>query len=208
MAYSKIITDFSYKRYSDQKLSEKAHSIVDYMTNNPHFPDPSPTILELNGKIEAFDLAKWNAKDGGIQFTYEKNIARVELEIELRQIAWYVQNESEGKTDILLGSGFDLQKEHASIGPLKPPTGLKLIYGEQSGEVILKCDVLPNARAYCFDYTEAPFTPESHWNSKSSTKRQIELSGLKAGVEYYFRIAGIGTDPSRNWSEVLVKMVV
>ena len=81
-------------------------------------------------------------------------------------------------------------------------------YGKNSGEVSIECDIVKNSRAYEFQITESPVTPTSVWTQVSNTKRKINVNGLTRGVEYVFRVAGMNSDPSRNWSEPVSKLVV
>ena len=208
MKTPKIIYNFSRSCLTDLKLIGKAHQVAYCMGHTPNFPGMAPDVQTLIKKTKAFEKAKAKATDGSTQDTKDKNIARLSLEEELRQMAFNVQTESHEDPAMILSSGFDLAKDHSPVGPLKQPTGLKLMYGTNSGEVILKCDIIPKTRAYCFEYIELPLTPESNWIRQSTTKSQIELSGLKSGVVYNFHVAGIGSHSSRNWSEVLTKMVV
>lgn len=126
----------------------------------------------------------------------------------LRQLGEYLQTACGGEESIILSADYDVRKKSEPIGPLAQGTGLLVRYGINSGEVTLECDVIHHAMMYDFAYTEAPVTSASRWETVSNSKRRVNLNGLRKGVEYVFRVTGMNTDPTRNWSEPVTKLVV
>jgi len=208
MSYSKVLINFSSSRYSDQDLISKAGFIVEHLTGNTHFPTPFPLLQDLSDATTQFGLAYLKAQDGSKEDTATKNLMRVDIEFLLRKIAQYVETESSGDEPSILSAGFDVRKTPEPVGPLDNPTGLIVRYGQNSGEVSMECDVINNTLMYEFQYTVSPLTPTSVWTNVSCTKRKVSVNGLSRGVEYIFRVAGMNTDPSRNWSELVSKLVV
>lgn len=208
MSFLKVILSFSRNFYNDLELIAKAFLIGQHMADNPHFPTPLPSLEDLNAALGKFTLSVSKAIDGSKEDTIIKNKDRLALEKLLQQLGLYVQTISDGEEDIIVSSGFDLHKKPAPIGPLEQATGLVVRYGVNSGEVTLECNVIPNARNYDFSYTDAPITPETIWISNICSKSQLNLAGLTSGIYYEFRVAGINTDPQRNWSEPVRKLMV
>jgi len=208
MVGSKVIIDLSTKKFSDPEIIAKTGIILEDMTGNQYFETPEPPLLALTSVLDIFVDAYNKSGNGGRQEIALKNIARQNLENILRQLAQYVQTASFGQDYRIISSGFDMAKKHEPVGPLEQATGLVVRLGINSGEVTLECDVIPKAVSYFFEYTEAPITPESNWISNVSTKRLINLSGLISGKHYEFRVTGINSDPTRNWSEPVRKMII
>ena len=208
MDYTKVLLNFSTYKYSDLGLISKGGLVIEHLTDNPRFPSPFPLLLNLTDMTANFNTAYLKAQDGSKEDTSVKNNMRVDFEALLRKIALYVETESNGDEAVILSAGFDIHKKPEPIGPLDNPTGLIIRYGQNSGEIIVECDVIRNARMYEFQYTVSPLTPTSVWTKISSTKHKINVNGLTRGVEYIFRVAGMNTDPSRNWSEPVSKLVV
>ena len=208
MSYTKVLFNFSVVKYTDSKLISKAGLIVNHLTGNSHFPAPFPLLTDLINAKAQFNAAYLKAKDGSKEDTLVKKNMRLDLEFLLRKIAQYIETESSGEATTILSAGFDIRKTREPIGPLEQATGLIVRYGLNSGEVIMECDVINNTIMYDFQYIESPVTLNSVWRNVTSTKRKVSINGLSRGVEYIFRVAGMNTHPSRNWSESITKMVV
>jgi len=208
MTISKVIIGFSTNRFSDPELIAKAVLIKNQLTGNVHFETPDPPLVALTLSITTFTDGCNAAADGGKEATVLKNVARKELENILRQLGEYVQHASFGNEARILSSGFDVAKKREPVGPLPQATGLVVDQGINSGEVILECDVIPKAAYYEFEYTALPAIPSSVWERVSSTKHQVNIQGLTKGVEYIFRVVGNNSDPSRNWSLPVTRLVI
>ena len=208
MAYTKVLVNFSTSKYTDLELIAKGEFIIEHVTGNTHFPTPFPLLTELTEATEMFNNAYTKAEDGSKEDTVNKNNMRAEYEYLLKKVARYVETESNGDEASIVSAGFDVPKKPDPVGPLNNPTGLVVRYGMNSGEVIIECDPVKNSRMYDFQFTQSPVTPNSVWTNVSCTKRKVNVNGLSRGVEYVFRVAGMNSDPSRNWSEPVSKLVV
>lgn len=56
------IIDFG--NLNDAGLELKAELIVEAMTRNVYFPDPIPSIADINASVKAFDIAIMRVKEG------------------------------------------------------------------------------------------------------------------------------------------------
>jgi len=208
MSYSKVLINFSSSRYSDQDLISKAGFIVEHLTGNTHFPTPFPLLQDLSDATTQFGLAYLKAQDGTKEDTATKNLMRVDFEFLLRKIALYVETESSGDAPSILSAGFDIHKTPEPAGPLVQATGLTIEQDSNSGVVHVSCDIIDHAYSYLFEYTESPIQPQSVWLNNISTKRKTTINGLTSGQLYIFRVAGIGSDPTRKWSETITRMII
>lgn len=208
MANSKVIRDFSSSRYSDPELAVKANHVVSQMTNNPHFPQPSPALSDISQATTNYQAALDKAENGTKEDTVIKNNMRKALESLLKLETDYVQQVSAGDEAIILSSGFDVNKKPTVVGPLDKPTGFNISVGVNKGSVVASCDVVPHASFYEFELTEMPVTPNSIWLKKTSTKHKLLIDGLTSGKQYMFRVAAAGSDPSRNYSEEISSFVL
>jgi len=181
--------------------------IVEKMTGNVHFETPDPPLIALTTVLTAFTDAYNAAANEGLEEMSLKRVARLNLENVLRQLGEYVQHTSFGIEDRILTSGFDMAKKPEPIGPVEQPQGLMIRFGVNSGEVTLECQSIPKVKMYAFEYTDESITPQTKWTTVMSTKRQVNISGLTCGSFYEFRVAGVNSHPSRNWSEPIRKMM-
>ena len=208
MSYTRVLFNFSSSKYSDLELIAKGGFVVEHLTGNTHFPTPFPLLTDLTEATATLNAAVLKAEDGSKEDTSIKNNMREEYELLLRKIAQYCETESGGDETAILSAGFDVRKKSEPVGPLENATGLIVRYGQNSGEIIMECNPVKNAVMYEFQFTEFPVVPTSVWTNVSDTKRKVNTNGLKRGVEYVFRVAGMNSDPSRNWSEPVSKLVV
>jgi hypothetical protein len=137
-----------------------------------------------------------------------KNNCRKTLESLLKLETDYVQQTSEGDEAIILSSGFDVYKKPSVVGPLPKASGLTIKAGGNKGSISANCNVIPNAAFYQFEYTEAPVAPNCIWIVKTTTKHKLLIDGLISGKQYVFRVAGAGSDSSRNWSDEISSFVL
>ena len=208
MLRPRILIDFSKRRFNDLELQKKAQLIIERMTDNPHFPDPKPSLMELKQATEQYGESLIKSKEGTKADTSVKKDNRMRLQRLLYTLAFYVFYECDGNGALILNSGFDIQKKSGIIGPLPQPTGFSVRYGQQSGCVILRCDVIKKADMYQFQYVMEPVSKDSHWEHFSTTKSRAKIEGLAKDRYYAFRVAGEGSDPSRNYTDYISKIVV
>lgn len=208
MEIYKVNRDFSSGRYSDSELSIKASNVVEQMTENPHFPTPNPSLETITEVQGAYTDALKKAETGGKKETAFKNECRENLEMVLKLETDYVQQASEGNETIILSSGFDVNRKPSMVGPLAKATGLTIKTGENKGSIQISCNIVEHASFYEFEYTDVPATPASIWLKKTSTKHKLLIDGLTSGKQYVFRVAGAGSDPSRNWSDEISSFVL
>lgn len=204
----KVSIDFSTNRYSDPALSRKVGTIIELMTGNPSFPTPAPTLEQVSTALAEFTSAMDKTAIGGPPQTVIKNQKRDALVALLKTLAEYVQLASNGDEGVILSSGYSVNKRPTPIGPLQKATGFTVMPGTNHGSVELSCNVIKGANSYIFEYTPTPILDESIWIKEISTKHKLQLEHLKRGVEFAFRVAGAGADPSRNWSEPVLSYVL
>jgi len=208
MKISKVLSDFSPNKYSDEKLEFKVNHILGQMTNHPGFPDPSPSLLTISTANKKYSVALTQQKKGGRVYTVIKNQCRKQLQLLMKQLADDVQIKSGGDATLILSTGFDIHKKRSLVGQLSQPMGISVKPGVNNGSVVICCDAVKGARFYEFAYNETPLAEKKIWQKQTSTKRKILITGLVSGGQYTFRIAGAGSNASRTWSEKLVTYVL
>lgn len=204
----KVIRDFSSGQYSDPELSVMASHVVELMTGNANFPNPNPTLDVIATANAAYLQALYKAQGGSKEDTVIKNRNRRIIESLLKTETDYVQQVSGGDEAIILSSGFDVNRKPAVIGPLAKATGLVIKAGDNKGSMLVNCNVVNHAAFYEFEYTATPSTLTSIWLKRTSTKHKMLIDGLTSGKQYTFRVAGAGSDPSRNWSDEISSFVL
>ncbi|OIR13263.1 hypothetical protein GALL_56480 [mine drainage metagenome] len=195
----------SFSTYTDSGFYQKSEHILQSMTGNPNFATPTPTLADVQTAITKYSDALGKVIDGTKQDTVLKNQARKELEALLHDLGLYVQLNGKNDEAIILSSGFDIANPRIPIGILPKPTGFNTGKNTITGCVDLELDPINGAKSYQFEYTDAPVTETSVWHVVTSTAAFITITGLVSGKEYAFRVTGVGSDPTRVYSNVLNK---
>jgi|SRR5665647_281393 len=208
MGNSRVIVDFSTTKYTDARLYSRANHIIDKMYGKPHFVDLQPLLISMREATTTYIATLAKTQSGSKEATALKNQAREALIVLLKQIAGRVQTISDGDRNIILSSGYDVNKKWSKVGSLSKPLNFKLKQGSNKGSIYLVCDPIAGASIYEIGYTEGIPTPNSIWMKATSTRRKITIDGLSSGKQYTFRMAGGGSHPSRIWSKEISSYVL
>jgi hypothetical protein len=203
----KVIIITSFTRFSDLKLSHKARTIQAALTNNPNFPEV-PYLSNLQTAMAAFSTAISNKRGRNRVDTAEKKEARKALETILIAISLFVQTNCHNSGAIALCSGFDIKKPNTPIGVLPKPGSFKVQPGPNKGSVKLRLERINGAGAYQYEFTPTPVTADSVWLSTSEKKSSAIISNLQSGREYAFRVTGVGSHPTRVYSNIITSFVL
>jgi hypothetical protein len=201
MAVVRVLINFSKMR--DSALSIRAGAIVEHMTGNAYFTEPVPALSEVEAAITAYRSAQTDAQLGGIDKTEIKKQKRRALEDLLKSLAWYVQANCRNDLTILLSSGFYPHKARTPVGELEKPMAFKANNGPYPGSIQLSVGKVNGAGSYLFEYAPEPLDDTTRWTTQIVTARTCLVKGLTSGRQYAFRVAGIGTDPSRIYSHTI-----
>ena len=195
-----------FKAFKDAELLQKTEHILQSMTGNANFATPSPTLIIVKAAYDKYSLALGKVVDGTKQDTILKNQARADLEDLLQSLGLYVQVTSNGDEAIMSSSGFDLGKIPAPVGILPKPDAFTVETNVSKGCIDLSLNAIPGARSYQYEYTEVPATATSIWRVVSSTVTFVTITGLTSAKEYSFRVTGVGSDPTRVYSDEIEKV--
>lgn len=201
---TKVVTNFSDVR--DVELAPFAGRVVDRLTNHPDFADPVVSLADVSTAQAEFLKAFLNAQKGTPTDTLVKNEKREKLEGMLSQLATYVNMKAKNNPVALSTTGFELIKERALIGPLEQPENLKLT--PVIGGIKVSVKALKGAYSYSIEYTETPVTDQSVWKFASSKAASTQINGLVSGKEYAFKVCGIGSDPSRQYTKIQTSFII
>ena len=201
------IVSLSFARLADASLVTKTNQIIASMTGNTNYPTPTPTLPVVQAAAAAFTSALTAAADGGRTKTAEKNAARTVLLGLLRNLALYVQQQCDEDLAVLLGSGFDAQKEPQPAGTLPAPQGATLRQSTLSRQLDFRAGAVANASAY-----EAQMTTDigkDEWeNVGTFTATRFSLDDLKPGTTYWARSRAVGSAGPGAWSDAVSAMAI
>lgn len=202
MSKPKITTGF--QRYTDGNLEAKAQSIIDDMTGNKHFSKPVPSLAEISKALAEFIKAEADALSGAKLDRAVKEEKKTALIQQLNQLALYVQATGEGDETILVSSGFSLSKKPEPIGILEKPHDLQ-ITPQEGGMIKMRFKAVKGAHSYRYEYKKVE---DTEWEVVVHTKSNLLITGLESGKQYEFRVAGVGPQPERIFSDIIKSFVL
>lgn len=203
-----IRINLSFAKLRDDEIDSKGLSIINSLTGNLNFPNPVPTLAEVAASRVVYVEAMSANINGGKNETSIKNQARKDLEENLRLLGLYVQANCKDNEVIALSSGYDVQKPKRPIGILAKPTNFKVDSGPTSGTLLASSDRIEGAKGYIFEITTTPLTDDSLWKPIFSSTKNCLFEGLVSGSQYALRMAGLGSEPIKVYSEVIFRYVL
>ncbi|WP_133054753.1 hypothetical protein [Niastella populi] len=196
----------NFKGVKDTDIRMLASSVCQGMDGNEKFPDPGMLIIELKEISRQFEQAMSDASLGDRLKIAIKNNVRILLVKKLKQVGEFVNTHSNEQEYLLWSSGFDLIKPVDEI-KLKHPNDFKILPGPKPGEITMKVRGIKGARSYLYQWTPAPVTPESVWQSIADTRCKKVISGLPLGINYCFRMAAVGARNQLVYTQVLSRYI-
>lgn len=196
----------NFKETRDSDLAMLAGAVAEKMTDNEHFPDPGMLIIELREIQNQFFQAVVDAKSRDLEKVAYKNNLRVLCIKKLKQVGEFVLIHASDSELPMITSGFDLIRSVDEV-ILRSPKDFKIMPGPKPGEMILKVRRVPGARSYLYQWTPAPLTKESIWESIADTRCKKVISGLPLGLNYFFRMAAIGSRNQIIYTEPLSRYI-
>ncbi len=205
MAIPRITRD--YADMSDTALLAKASSIHSSMTDNPHFPDPHPSLAELKNSITDYSdaLAEASTKD-----TTKKNIKnqlKNQLVVTLTRLSLDVTNAAAGNATKLDSAGFTMAKSRQSR-QISTPQDFRLSTGLNSGQIVSRIRRVSAAISYLHQCCTGQLTATSEWISKPSSRAKYVFSDLEPGKKYWFRVVAIGANGQVAYSDVMSRIAI
>ncbi|MCL4641362.1 MULTISPECIES: fibronectin type III domain-containing protein [Olivibacter] len=194
----------SFKSKRDAEILQNALTILQAMTSNTNFPEPSPSLTEVQDAVTDYQekLAKASQKGSPLDVSI-KNESKEGLGSVLKRLAFYVNSVAEGNMPMLLSSGFSLSAQPIA-GLIPPiPTRLRLTDGPLSGQIRFDFDKI--AGRVIYEYSNAKERDESGmfvWSDrKTTTSTRNILSGLQPGTTYYVRVRAVNSNGPGDWCE-------
>ena len=181
-------------------FTDKVTTILNWMTGNPKYKTPSPTLDVVQTAFDAYKVATADAAQGGKENTTIRNARRIELVSLLRQLANYVSATANGDMETLLSSGFPIQKPGRSpIGPLPPPHAPRAVQGPVTGS--MTAVVPPVFGAFTYNWRLAlASAPTVFVRSAQTTAARNTAYGLTPGQLYNVEVNAVGSAGTSDWS--------
>ncbi|NGM62670.1 fibronectin type III domain-containing protein [Sphingobacterium sp. SGG-5] len=199
---AKALIDFT--RMKEDGLVVATNTIIGAMTDNSHYPTPTPTLADLQVVLDDFSNKLAIArKRGSPEDTALKDESKEPLKEALQQLAYYVNVCAKGHLSTLLSSGFPIS---SAEGPKLAPSAVENVRmsdGHQSGQVRFDFAKQKNVAVYEYQFRKVT-EPESEWSDRYATtsSRGNILAPLEPGQRYEVRVRAINAQGIGDWSQV------
>jgi hypothetical protein len=164
-------------------LAAYAGHIYTSLNGNTNFTGIFPAPSVLNSAITALNLAVSNQVKGVKTTTDAVKHAEALVKRILKVLAANVEYISNNNSVIALSSGFSI-KSHTT----KTLNDFNAIHGLLTGTVDVKSKAFTDG-SYIFQYTQTPLNEASWVTSATSKQVKHTITGLTAGVMYWFRVS-------------------
>lgn len=194
------------RKHKDGELNIYARYILHSLTDNEYFPDVAPLLVPIRETSDQYQTALYSAFNGDIININIKNDLREKLILQLRELGEWIQKRSNGNNTTLTTSGFLIAKPKDDI-ELAEPEEFRILPGQNNGEIIMRVKRVIGAKAYLFQYTPDPLTPESKWEIIFGTTCKKTITNLPLGVKFLFRMAAIGPRDQIVYTNILSRYI-
>jgi hypothetical protein len=198
----------NYMRFINPRLTTFVNAVIIALTGNVNFPLTQPLLADLADLLASFNTAMANAENRDKVLIGLRDTARAALLFQLNIVAGSVTFEAAGDRDKLLGSGFDLYKRTGdgpppALGAIK---GFKVMDSDIPVGLKLMCDGVKNRISYTHQITPDPLTPDSAWQSVTTTSKEYSFANLPSSKKFWCRIIATGTKGQVSMSDPLSRI--
>ena len=185
-----------------------SRNVVTQMTAlSKQFTDPVPALADVTTSIDKLDVANQAALDGSRQAIRNRNAAQADLLSLMRQLAAYVQNQSQSDISLLASTGFHATRVPVPIGPLLAPRKPNVQQGPTTGTLSARTGKVTGAYAYNWRLALAS-APTVYVQTAQTTAARYTFEGLTAGEVYNVQANALGTAGASDWTPAITQRVV
>lgn len=175
-----------------------AEGVATCVTNNPSFPNPTPTVAALLAAISDLRTAEAAAMSRTKGAVIARNDKRTALVKELEQLRGYVQTVADANAEtaatVIASAGLAVRKP-----TVRPPRVFKSVQGTVSGSAKLVTASAGSRVSYDW---ESSLDGGKTWVAAPSTLRaSTTIAGFTPGVTVLFRYRALTKAGPGNWSQ-------
>jgi hypothetical protein len=181
-----------------------AQNVTSALTNNPHFPNPTPPLATFQADVAALNTAETAVLSRTKGAVEVRNAKLAVVRADLENLKAYVQTVAAVATPtdadaIIESSGLTLRKVTLHDKP-----ALAAKQGSVTGSVNLSAKAVAKRASYNWQYS----TDQKTWTTMPPTiQSKTGVSGLTATTLYYFRVQPVTTAGVGDWSQLVTLIV-
>jgi hypothetical protein len=195
---------------TSKALVEKGRNSVDMLTDNAAFTLPAGFLASITTACDTLEQANEEVLFHGGKVNHQaKRVAEGMVKDLLRELAGYVQAQSEGDEGKILSAGFDVQRKGEPVDKLGMVDNLRPQLTTFSNQVPLRWNTVENATNYqVFMNPEGPEAADKWEMVAFTSKTAHTVLGLQSGTYYWFRVQAIGRKGLLSPISQIVKALV
>jgi len=180
-----------------------AHSVINAMTGNASFPNPTPPLATVSADLAAYEAAEAQAVTRVKGAVVTRNAKYAALHADLTHLMGYAQQVADANPGsaqpLIEGAGFTIRKTAS-----RPKSAIKVEPTGVPGSVKLAAKAVATRASYEWQYS----TDQKTWtNAPSSLQAKTVITGLTSGTTVYFRVRGVTKAGEGAYSQVVQLLV-
>ena len=182
------------KGLSAVELVNKGRLHVTHLTDNPAFPDPMPSLVEIDEACDTLERASqvFEFNRGRVD-KITRDDASTHLVQLLRRLAGYVQATCNGDHLLVRSTGFEVKKSRQPSEPMSAPLSVVAHRSVFPGQIDLRWSAVRNRRSYRVWITDGDPNDPTLWRVLGHTSRNhLNVEGLPSDVVHTFRVEAFG----------------
>ena len=185
-------------------LIQYVQGIVKAMTNNPSFPNPTPTLAAITAAIAVLAAAETAAQARTKGAVLARNNAKTALVTLLKQLRGNIQTTADADTDnsaaIIASAGIPVRKT-----PVRPPRDFHATAGAVSGSAKVVAPAAAHRASYDWEYS--PDGGKTWVAAPSTLGARTIITGLPSGTTVQFRFRALTKTGEGDWSQPTALLV-
>jgi hypothetical protein len=180
-----------------------ATSVINAMTGNASFPNPTPPLVTVSADLAAYEAAEAQVLTRVKGAAVTRNAKYAVLHADLDHLMASVQQAADANPtsaqSIIEGAGFSIRKSVSH-----PKSEIKVETGTVPGSVKLLAKAVDKRASYEWQYS----LDQKTWtNAPSSLQAKTTITGLTSSTTYYFRFRGVTKAGEGAFSQVVQILV-
>jgi hypothetical protein len=191
-------------------LLQYLQNLITAATGNPNAPTPFPSIVTLQGLLDA-GVDKVNAVAAAEdQLAMLRGERDAQLDTIRASIILYiatVESLCGGDPVKLQSFGLALRSPASPATPCETVTGLLTNTGDDETAMTGRWNLQPQASSYEVQSSPDPLTPSSWRHEKTVTESRVTLTGLPSGEKRWMRVRAVNRQGPGSWSDPSCRMI-
>jgi hypothetical protein len=176
-----------------------ATSVINAMTGNASFPNPTPPLATVSADLAAYEAAEaqvlTRVKGAAATRNTKYAVLRTDLEHLMAGVQQIADANPATAQALIEGAGFSIRKSTS-----RPKSAIKVETGTVPGSVKLSAKAVALRASYEWQYS----TDQKTWtNAPSSLQAKTVIAGLTSGTTVYFRVRGVTKTGEGAFSQVV-----